>query len=40
MKKLIVILGVIGLIVIVGLYAKQKYYDPKHRIDNARNEMK
>ena len=40
MKKLIVILGVLGLILLIGLYAKQKYYNPKHRIDNALHEIK
>jgi uncharacterized protein YycO len=40
MKKLIIILGGLGLILFVGLYAKQKYYNPGHKIDTARNEIK
>lgn len=39
MKKGI-ILGLLGLIIIGGLYAKRKYYDPKHRFENAKNEVK
>jgi len=40
MKKGIIILGLLGLIVIGGLYAKRKFYDPKHRLENARTEVK
>lgn len=40
MKKGIIILGLLGLILIGGLYAKRKYYDPKHRLENAKNEFK
>ncbi len=39
MKK-IVLLGFFGLFIFVGLYAKKKYYDPKHRLDNAKTEVK
>ncbi len=40
MKKTIFILGLLGLTIFGGLYAKRKFYDPKHRLDNARNEVK
>ena len=40
MKKGLIIFGLIGLIIIGGFYAKGKYYDPKHRIDNATKEIK
>ena len=40
MKKGIIILGLLGLIVIGGLYAKRKFYDPKHRLENAKTEVK
>lgn len=39
MKK-IVILGLVGLFIFVGLFVKKKYYDPKHRLLDARNEVK
>ncbi|HOS83651.1 MAG TPA: YiiX family permuted papain-like enzyme [Bacteroidales bacterium] len=39
MKKGI-ILGLLGLIIIGGLYAKRKYYDPKQRFENSKNEVK
>lgn len=39
MKKLILILGLLGLTIFVGLYAKRKFYDPKHRLENARTEV-
>jgi len=35
MKKAIIILGLLGMILIVGLYAKRKFYDPRHRLENA-----
>jgi hypothetical protein len=38
MKK-VIIFGLVGLIIIGGLYAKRKYYDPKHRLENARREV-
>ena len=40
MKKRIIILGILGLTIFGGLYAKQKFYDPKHRLDNAKTEVK
>lgn len=40
MKKGLIIFGLIGLIIIGGFYAKRKHYDPKHRIDYARKEVK
>lgn len=39
MKKRIIILGLLGLIIIGGLYAKRKYYDPKHRFEKAKKEL-
>lgn len=39
MKK-VIIFGLVGLIIIGGLYAKRKYYDPKHRLENAKKEVK
>jgi len=39
MKKGIII-GLLGLILIGGLYARRKYYDPKHRLENAKKEVK
>lgn len=40
MKKAIIILGLLGLIIFGGLSAKRKFYDPKHRLDNAKTEVK
>lgn len=40
MKKGIIIIGLLGLIIIGGLYAKRKYYDPKYRLENAKKEIK
>lgn len=40
MKKTIFILGLLGLIILGGLYAKRIFYDPKHRLENARTEVK
>jgi hypothetical protein len=40
MKKLITILFLLGLLVIGGFYAKRKFYDPKHRLVLAKNEVK
>lgn len=40
MKKIIIILGFLGLTIFGGLYAKRKFYDPKHRLDNAKTEVK
>jgi hypothetical protein len=42
MKRIILILGFIGLtglLIYSGLYVKRKYYDPKHRLENARTEI-
>ncbi|MEW5846384.1 MAG: YiiX family permuted papain-like enzyme [Bacteroidota bacterium] len=36
MKKGIIVFGLLGLIILGGLYAKSKYYDPKHRLVNAK----
>lgn len=40
MKKAIIILGLLGLLIFGGLYAKRKFYDPKHRLENAKTEVK
>ncbi len=40
MKKGIIILGLLGLTIFGGLYAKRKFYDPKHQLDNAKTEVK
>ena len=40
MKKTILLIGLIALIIIGGLYGKRKYYDPKHRLDYAKKEVK
>ena len=40
MKKAIIILGLLGLTIFGGLYAKRKFYDPKHRLENAKTEVK
>ena len=40
MKKGIIILGLLALTIFGGLYAKRKFYDPKHRLDNAKTEVK
>lgn len=40
MKKSIILFGLILLFVAGGLYAKKKYYDPSHRLDNASKEVK
>ena len=40
MKKTIFILGLLGLTIFGGLYAKRKFYDPKHRLENAKTEVK
>jgi len=39
MKKVIFILGLLGLTIFVGLYAKRKFYDPKHRIETSKKEV-
>ena len=40
MKKGIIILGLLGLTIFGGLYAKRKFYDPKFRVDNVKTEVK
>jgi len=40
MKKVIFIIGFIALTIFGGLYAKRKFYDPKHRLENAKTEVK
>lgn len=40
MKKVIIILGLLGLTIFGGLYAKRKFYDPKHRLEKAKTEIK
>jgi uncharacterized protein YycO len=40
MKKSIIILVLIGLTFLGGLYLKRKFYDPKHRLENAQFEVK
>ena len=40
MKKAIFILGFLGLIIFGGLYAKREFYDPKHRLENVKKEVK
>ena len=40
MKKSLIIFGLLALITLCGLYAKRKFYDPKHRLDNAKTEIK
>ena len=40
MKKFLFILGLIGLIIFSGLYAKRKFYDPEHRLEIAKSEVK
>jgi uncharacterized protein YycO len=40
LKKSLLIFGLLGLIILGGLYAKRKFYDPKHRLDNAKTEIK
>lgn len=40
MKKGIIILGLLGLTIFGGLYAKRNFYNPKHRLDKAKTEVK
>jgi len=40
MKKLIFILVFLGLVIFSGFYAKRKFYDPKHRIETVKSEVK
>lgn len=39
MKKVFLICGLLGLTFICGLYAKRKFYDPKHKLEIAKNEV-
>jgi len=36
LKKVIIIFGIFGLIILCGLFAKQKFYNPKHQLDNLK----
>lgn len=40
MKKIIIILGLLGLTIFVALYTKRKFYDPKHQLERAKTEVK
>lgn len=40
MKKGIIILALLGLTIFGGHYAKRKFYDSKHRLENAKTEAK
>jgi uncharacterized protein YycO len=40
LKKSFLILGLLALILWGGIYAKQKFYDPMHRLDRAKTEIK
>ena len=40
MKKGLIVLGLIGLILIGGYFVKRKYYDPKHQLEIAKNQVK
>ncbi|MFD2902305.1 YiiX family permuted papain-like enzyme [Sphingobacterium anhuiense] len=40
MKKGIILLGLCVLIVVGGLYAKRKFYDPNHRLNKVKTEAK
>lgn len=40
MKKLILIFGSIVLTLLIGFYAKRKFYDPKHRFELAKKEVR
>ena len=40
MKKLILAIGLIGLIIFCGLYVKRTFYDPKHRLETAKSKVK
>jgi len=39
MKRTILLFGLIVIIIVGGYYAKRKYYDPRQRLDNAKNEV-
>lgn len=40
LKKGIIIFGLLGLIIIGGIYSKRKFYDPKHRIEVAKRAVR
>jgi uncharacterized protein YycO len=40
MKKTIITLALLGLIILTGLYAKRKFYDPKHCLEIAKEQVK
>lgn len=40
MKKGIILLGLCGLVLIGGLYAKRKFYDPNYQLENVKTEVK
>jgi len=40
MKKKIILCGLVGLIIIGGLFVKRKYYDPKRKLEFANEEVK
>ena len=40
MQKSIIIFGLLGLILFGGIYAQRKLNNPKHRLDNAKTEVK
>ena len=40
MKKTILLIGLIAIILVGGLYAKRKYYNPRKQLDNARTEVR
>lgn len=40
MKRGIIILGLLGIVIFGGLYAKKRFYDPKRRLDNSKIEVK
>lgn len=40
MKKAISLLGILGLVIMIGLYANRKYYAPKNGLDIAKAEVK
>ncbi len=39
MKKVIIVIGLLILILSGGFYVKKKFYDPKHRFENTKNEV-
>ena len=40
MKKIIIICGLLGVPILVGLYAKRKFFDPRHKLEIAKNEVR